>query len=859
MAGPDTIRGIAFQHAYAIQLALDVIEDPDAAALTIEGAADIVDVELARKAAPRRPIFQIKARQEPYDWPPGEIAGVIRAWQQAGGGVDAPLRFVSDGPASPETARRLKPALESARIGQLQDDERAYLAVHGIDAATAAYVELATRGDRTGALLAMAESRLRRMLALGGPVAEEAPVSAVDHLFRLFAVEGGEQHIERRTFTRAELAAALDVDLALLDGGEGWSDATAAAYRAAVTAGRAPHPLVELAALLDPTAVTPALALTVTANEADDGTQRLTTSLVDDHGGAAVCGPAGAGKTTSARQMAAHAAQQDRTAIIVASAGYRRGDLDRRIHRILEEAVGQSLAPGAVAAALAEPKATLIVDGLAGLSVEQEDAIAADLRDAMERFPQLRLVFTARERAFPRRFALPTFTLSLLGTQERTTIASGLVADPSGTVADLESNLGNVVDNPLLFVMALALTRVGVAATGRAQIFAGFIDGLRERATETTVDEADLAALRLAAAALVGKGRFAADRYWWFATLAEALSQLRAAGIYDVSERSAEAVFRRLQTIGLLFEDEIVASVSLLHDAFRDYLASVALARQEVDLPRPVTAEWESAVELVAEQGGLTPDHARAIVDDNAVAATRAGRFTKGGADAALTGELARALTVGHLGSAPIGTGFGVVVASGDAHRYAMVVADAGDEEMTLKAAEGIAGAAAFAVAVDRDAGPLALAAALWREFLNKLTAAELPSLMCPVPETAAELAEAISVRFVERRAELEAVAVRLVPTLADRIVSGVGWSGLRAHVGEAETATLLPGQQWTFHPLRYSFGGDDVVVTAAPDAPPDGEFRGQAVAEMFVDSAPRDEALSALVGELSRLLPEIP
>lgn len=145
MAGADTIRGIAFQHAYAIQLALDAIDDPHSATLTVEGEADIVDVELARRAPPARLVFQIETRQEPYDWPPGEVAEVIRRWQDADGGADAPLRFVSDGPASPETATKLKPALERAAAGELRDDDRSYLRTLGVDAEAAAHVELATR------------------------------------------------------------------------------------------------------------------------------------------------------------------------------------------------------------------------------------------------------------------------------------------------------------------------------------------------------------------------------------------------------------------------------------------------------------------------------------------------------------------------------------------------------------------------------------------------------------------------------------------------------------------------------------------------------------------------------------------
>jgi hypothetical protein len=180
VVGPDTIRGIAFQHAYAIMLALDVIDDPEAETLTIEGSADVVDVETARRGAALRTIVQIRSRQEPYDWPPSELAEVIRKWEEAGGGADAPLLFVSDASASPESARKLKPALERASSRQLVVDDVAYLRRLGIDPTCAGFVEMATRSEGTGAPLAMAETRVRRLLALAAPVPEEAGTQAVD-------------------------------------------------------------------------------------------------------------------------------------------------------------------------------------------------------------------------------------------------------------------------------------------------------------------------------------------------------------------------------------------------------------------------------------------------------------------------------------------------------------------------------------------------------------------------------------------------------------------------------------------------------------------------------------------------------
>jgi hypothetical protein len=832
------------------------LEDPETETLTIEGASDIVDVELARRSTPRRPLFQVKSRQEPYTWPPSEVADVIRDWERAGGGSEAPLRFVSDGSASPDTARLLAPALERARAGAVSADDCDYFARLGIDADGAAYVELATQSDGTGGQLAMAENRARRLLALVGPVSGDAPQAVVDRLFRLFAVHGGERAIERRTFTREDLAAAVGVDLSAIDSGDGWSDEIATIYRSAVAAEQALHPLVELAALLDSTPTAPALALTVTSDDEPRAVVPAST-LIDGSGGAGVCGAAGTGKTTAATQMKVHAAQGDQTAVMIVAPGYRRGDLDRRIRRVLEKTIGRPLASSVVADALGEGNATLLVDGLEGLSVEQRDAVLADLREFVDRLPDLRLVLVARERWLARRFGLPTYTLSPLDTSARIAIAESLVDDAAEIVADLEGALGDVVDNPLLFVMALALTRAGVSPETRPEIFAGFVDGLRERAM-AIADETDLSVLRHCANALSAEQRVSADRYWWISTAAEALEQLRADGLYEVGQRTAESVFSRLLAIGLLFEDEIAASVSLLHDSFRDYFTSVALTRGEVEHPAVVSSEWEAAFELVSEQGGLTAEYARAIARDNVVAAVRAARFDKAGVDAMLTGELTRTLIDRHLGASPFGAQFGVVVVSGAEHRLALVAPGGEDGEMTPEEAAELGTTTPLAVALSPDAGPLALATALWRECLKKMTASEPPSLLRPIPETAEGLAEAVRDDFVMRQAALVSLAERLVPTMADRLIDAVGWSGLRGHVRDPVTHTPFPGQSWTFHPLEYDYGGDDVVVTAAPSPPPAATFRSHAVAEAFVETSPQEAALDAFVDAVNELLPEV-
>ena len=855
MGGVDTIRGIAFQHAYAIQLALDVVEDVDAVALVIEGEADVIDVEIVRNAAPAKGIFQIKSRQEPYQWGPTEVAEVIRKWQDAGGGSGAPLRFVSDAPASLTTITRLKPALAAAGAGALTADEREYLESFGIDVDRAGDASLATRSDSVGAQLAMAESRVRRLLGLAGPVPEDAAERAVDRLFRHFAVEGGEARIERRTFSRTDLAAVLGLDLDLVDRGSMWDASVAAEYQSAIAVEEHPHGLVQLAAMLDPSASVPALALLVRSDDQDDNSTPIpAVDLLRAGHSSGLCGAAGTGKTTTTKQVAAAAANDGATAVVVSVVSYRRGELDRRIRRVLEDAVGRRLAPSATRDALSQADATILIDGVTGLGLEQLDALASDLQETIDGLPNARLVVADRERKFPRRVGLPTYTLAPLDEEQRLAIASSLIDNPANVVADLEHRLYSAIDNPLLFVMALALARVGISPDDRPAIFAGFVEGLRARATHS-VAEADLAALRLASIELIRAGRFQADRYWWLAALRESLETIRANGIYEVGDWSAESVLDRLRGLGILFEDDVAAAVSMLHDSFRDYFASVALARREADLPRPVSPEWEEAIALLAEQGGLDSTVSAALANDNPVGAARAALHDRRAPDPAQAGQLTRALAK-HLGASPLAD-CTVAVYSSDEKVYAMAVEDGEDRFVEGEEAQGCARDAMFAVVREAPAGPLILACALWQQALYSITAAEPPQIHRPIPQTREVLVEALTQHFLERQVALRELAARIVPTLAERVVEGARGGGVRGRVGPPESHTVF-GNTKTLHPFVYTDGGEEIDISADDKVEgSSGEFRASAIAEFQLDDPPRDVALRDLVKALKALLPE--
>lgn len=137
MAGSDTFRGITFQAAYAVGLALDVLEGKGEI-LVLEGSEDVVDAGIL--GADREPILtvQAKTKVEPHSWAPGELARVLRSWLATGPPVTSRFEFASDGALGPGVVEHLRPALLRMREGILGPEDRAYLRKHNLDSANKA-------------------------------------------------------------------------------------------------------------------------------------------------------------------------------------------------------------------------------------------------------------------------------------------------------------------------------------------------------------------------------------------------------------------------------------------------------------------------------------------------------------------------------------------------------------------------------------------------------------------------------------------------------------------------------------------------------------------------------------------------
>jgi len=119
VSGVDTIRGITFQVAQALSDVVDLVVEGHGEAVTIEGAADVVDYEILDRDGRSAAVRQAKARQEPGTWGANELAKVLCAWGKVEYAGTAEFAFVTDGSLS-DSGQRLQDLIKEM---QLHPDE----------------------------------------------------------------------------------------------------------------------------------------------------------------------------------------------------------------------------------------------------------------------------------------------------------------------------------------------------------------------------------------------------------------------------------------------------------------------------------------------------------------------------------------------------------------------------------------------------------------------------------------------------------------------------------------------------------------------------------------------------------------
>ncbi len=163
-------------------------------------------------------------------------------------------------------------------------------------------------------------------------------------------------------------------------------------------------------------------------------------------------------------------------------------------------------------------------------------------------------------------------------------------------------------------------------------------------------------------------------------------------------------------------------------------------------------------------------------------------------------------------------------------------------------------------VKLRRRGSSLAAAVALWMAEMREALAARPPGVLRRIPKDRAELPEALSEAFTERRAELYSLLNDVCPGLADRVVRTLGFRGFHAIVLPAQKFTIPVGggQEAVEHPMVFSFNAADVSVRLGDSTDPDfvEEPSTRVACEMWLRDSAAQAALKDTVRVLSDLLP---
>jgi hypothetical protein len=867
MSGWDTLRGVGFQHAASILAALDVVEDPGGVSLQIEGAADIVDLQIRGGRALRT--AQVRSREEPYTWQPAELAQVLNAWLASNPGPDETFEFISDSQLSPDSAKRLRPALERLATGDSTADHRGYLVNLGLPDADDRLrrVTFKTRVGPSTALLATATTRVSSLRNASGASIADAS-DAVARLFQLIAIRGGEKASERRLFSRSELAEALGVDLAMIDAGSAWDESARRAYLDSFAINKhVTDPLTPPEPKITQSGTMIALSYT-DADSVPTISFAAPPTVVDllSHPEVGIAGPAGSGKSTTLRLLAEELANAGRVPALISAASYTQGDLLPRVQRAIQRRVGRPLRPDAAAAALHEPNATLLIDGLTGVSEQERQAMVGDLRLLRERLPELRVIATDRDSRLLRRVGLTVYELSGLDHRQRRELATAVVGsgDADTAVEDVAHAFPDASSNPLLLTMALRLWDAQKPFEGAMALYDAALQALRGR-SDAGLPEFALEAVTRVSFHMVETGQYSVDLYWLLTNLRTALDEIATEGVFDTDAATAESTLASAKAIGLLQSDADEAAVAFVHDSFRDFLVARALAHGPQTLPAALAEPWEPATVMFAQAAGVSRGLA-AAAQGNLVLLAKLAPLDKD-----IDGErfedapaTVRFVIDTHLGTEPLRTPraqLALALCETASHRYVLLTPDepsgpiVGVEELGQ-----LAPGADLIMAFPATAGPVSMAFGLWRELITLSTSRESLDAMDALPEDDNELVAFIARDYKERQEVLRKIVEAHTPTIADRLIAEIGWYGLTARLGRLRKTHLGPGFVESSRTLYFDTRTNAIDVGLVDDTSSEELATLRLASHSELDSylayQPSASALEAFRKQLDKLTP---
>jgi hypothetical protein len=814
VSGVGTIRGITFQVAQALSDVVDLLVEGRGEAVTIEGAADVVDYEVLDRDGRPIAVRQAKARQEPGTWGANELAQILCAWGETGYGEEAEFAFVTDASLSDSGQRlwdlikdmHLRP--DEAALRKAAASFRGGLQLPSLDVVRR--VQILTRMGSADSVLAKVEMRTLMLLSRARLATPEDAANATNVLLRRLFIMGGDTDLARRTISRGDVLDALGLDEASLQGGLAWSQDTAAAYRAAVCGEDPGAPaFVPLGVL--PTAAAPR----VLGHRPDPGQAEVRQSLdaVLGERSAVLIGATGVGKTAALRYLAGIAAQRGLVPVPLQAAGHTAGALPRRVRYAIEAVLKRPLTVGGVQHVLAAPELLLLIDGVSEVSAGTRESLCSDLRQLAAQRP-IRIIASGRDLPMTcSGIGLPgstvAFRIDELDRDGRTELARA--HGRPHAVRLIEYRLGSAASNPMLFLMALSLSGDGLPGS-RAEVYEQFIRGLVAR-TGAADDDVGIAALGVAWAEMISRDQRVADHYSWRLSLGNALDRLAELPAWRGHTGTAETALAAAQRIGFLTRHDPDSGLAPMHDSIADFLAARAIVRQEASLPPRLNTGYDEIVRFVVELTGLADELALRLATENPLMACRLAHQgpARGLADADVVGSLLQALSGGQATQALAESGLRVchhdrftgAVLAGEGYQ----VVDAAEFDLLAREHP--------AVMLPPATGSLLVAVTLWAAAVERALRSRR-RLFQPAPPADGDHAGPLLTAYLrERDSALQHLAsVALPGTVRSRVLEAVGPPGITAYVGDPQPGHLGGVEV----PIRYR-RSDEVVVTR--DQPP--------------------------------------
>lgn len=807
MAGTDTVRGIGYQQAQAVLIALDLLSDEKAALLRVEGVADIIDVELLTEAGEVVHGKQIKTRLEEYTWGKAELVGILRRWAALKPRVDATFEFLTDGRLG-STGEEVRSALWNAAHGD-RGDLATLLGVgrDSVVCVAASRASIRTDPAKVSALLSRADRQLASMLPPARTRSDklEQARSGVDSLFRLLLDRAGQNDKDDRLLSRQELAEAAGVVLELAT--RHWEVDYVERYCTTIEGA----PLGEVI----PVAVR-RMDLWPAGPPSDDA-EAIDRQLEEvlEHRVALITGRTGAGKSTAASLMSRLGAQARSPVVLAHAESYIAGHLSALVADAIGSALEEDVTSSVGHEALSDDSTTLVIDGVSEVPHSVRQSLANDLAPLTSSGRGCRLVLIGRDVA-ALRAALPTssapavYVVAPLTEQGQLDLARRLASEREAeNVLDaIHSAIGEGVENPLLLTMALSVSAGDGEFNTRASLYDAFL-GMMAARSGTPAIEFVAAVLGVVFAGLLDDERRYADAFEWRTRLSDAIGVVGD----SVGPQFLEGVEEGCARAGLAVPIDFTGTMVPLHDSFADYLAGKAHARGLVDLPVHLTPTDEQRVLFAAECGGVTPALARHAIRELPFLTPRLASHDRRQLTASNLDHAAELLAVllppaAASGIAACDVGDGRVVVMLDDHTRWLA---SGDAKALMARSTGV---------VLRHASPLRVVAELWRNWIDSSLVARR-GIGSPRPDSQ-ESAESILRTHAEETARLMPDFIRAVsPAGAEAsLMDAIGPTGILAVVFPIDTGPR--GESW---PVTFAHADAVDVRRAKSGESPEDEW----------------------------------